>query len=108
MVIFVLSDVVASIIVDEPSESIWHVIFELALVDPVVVLGPPANAAPLSLLVCLAFVLVWKSLVSEVVVDFLSLVNRDLVAIKVRLKIKRAKFFPGCECLLADQVWRIL
>ena len=90
VVILVLSDVVAPIIVDEPSESIWHVISELAFVDPVVVLGPPTEATPLSLLVCLAFVLVRKSLVSEVVGDFLSLVDRDLVAIKVRLKIEWA------------------
>ena len=90
VVILVLSDVVAPIIVDEPSKSIWHVISELAFVDPVVVLGPPTEATPLSLLVCLAFVLVRKSLVSEVVGDFLSLVDRDLVAIKVRLKIEWA------------------
>ena len=108
MVIFVLSDVVASIIVDESSESIWHVIFKLTLVDPVVVLGPPTKAASLSFLIHLAFVLVWKSLVSEVVGDFLSLIDRDFVAIKVRHKIEWAKLFPSCECLVADHVWGLL
>jgi hypothetical protein len=70
VVVFVLSDIVATVVVNPSPKSVWHIIFELTFVDPVVILSPSSDSTSLAILIYLAFVLVWKSIVSEAVSDF--------------------------------------
>ena len=60
----------ATVVVNPSPKSVWHIIFELSSVDPVVILSPSSDSTSLAILIYLAFVLVWKSIVSEAVSDF--------------------------------------
>ena len=69
VVVSVLSDVVASIVVNESTESVRHTVFEHSFVDPVVILSPSTEATFQSVFIELSLILVRESMVPHVLCD---------------------------------------